>query len=244
MFPHSLIDALRGRLAKRRMRTYSKLTAEQAFDRIYERGTWSNGGQELSGGGSYGEVAEKYIEYVAGFIEAHEIKTILDVGCGDFNIGARIAAHAERYYAVDVSGKIIALNRSRYAALSNVEFHQADACLDALVKTDLLTVRQVLQHLTNNQIEMILRNIERTAPRYVLIAEHLGDQTGSFRPNLDLPNHSADTRVVIGSGVVLNAPPFSRAAELVAEIPLAAEQRRSAAVPEALGVFLLRLGNP
>ncbi len=241
MFPQSLIRDIRHRIAKRRMRALANLSMEEAFDQIYERGTWSGGSGELSGGGSYGRVAAEYLAFLTAFIQEHDVHSVLDIGCGDFNIGAQIAPHVERYFAFDVSARIIDINKSRFAGLSNVEFRQVNACTEPLVKTDLVTVRQVLQHLTNAQIEMILQNIERTSPRFVLVAEHISAQTDAFRPNLDLPSHSSDTRVAIASGVVLNAPPFSREAALVASIPLGGYQKSQRGPADVLGVFLLRL---
>jgi SAM-dependent methyltransferase len=222
------------------MRLLANLSIEEAFDQIYERGTWSGGSGELSGGGSYGRVADEYVAFVTAFIKEHNVRTVLDIGCGDFNIGARIAPQVTRYFAVDVSARIIALNTRRFASLSNVEFRQLNACTEPLAQTDLVTVRQVLQHLTNAQIEMILKNIERTSPKFALVSEHLCGHSRSFRPNLDLPSHSADTRVAIGSSVVPSAPPFSRQAALVASIPMAGYQRSKDPPGEVLGVFFWR----
>ena len=95
MFPNSLLKAIRHRVAKRRMREFSDLPIAEAFDRIYERGTWSDGSAELSGGGSYGSLADDYVALLAEFIEEHRIESIIDIGCGDFNIGSRIAGIPE-----------------------------------------------------------------------------------------------------------------------------------------------------
>jgi SAM-dependent methyltransferase len=236
MFPKSLLKGMRHRLARRRMRELSNLSIEDAFDHIYERRIWANGGEELSGGGSYGRMADEYVAFLTEFVAEHDIQSILDIGCGDFNIGSRIAPRVARYHAVDVSARIVDLNRRRFSSLTNVEFRQVNACTEPLERADLVTVRQVFQHLTNAQINMILRNIERAGPTFALITEHLSEQTPRFRPNLDLPSHSALTRVAIGSGVVLNAPPFSRQTRLLKTIPLGTA---GSAAGEALAVFLL-----
>jgi SAM-dependent methyltransferase len=236
MFPQSLLKGIRHRLARRRMRELSNLSIEEAFDHIYEQRIWANGSDELSGGGSYGRMADEYVAFLTAFIGKHRIQSILDIGCGDFNVGSRIAPRVARYHAVDVSARIVEMNKSRFSALTNVEFRQANACTEPLTNADLVTVRQVFQHLTNAQIAMILQNIERTGPKFALITEHLSERTPGFRPNLDLPSHSSLTRVAIGSGVVLNAPPFSRQAPLVASIPLTTA---GGAGGEALAIFLL-----
>ena len=222
------------------MRNLSNLSIEEAFDQIYERGTWSGGDEQLSGGGSYGRVADEYVAFLSAFIKEHNVQSILDIGCGDFNIGARIAPQVARYHAIDVSARIIAINKKRFASLTNVDFRQVNACKEPLVNTDLVTVCQVLQHLTNAQIEMILKNIERTGPKFALITEHQSEETRDFRPNLDLPSHSSQTRVAIGSSVVLNAPPFSRETSLAAGILLSAGETLQGTRAEVLSIFLLR----
>jgi SAM-dependent methyltransferase len=235
--PQNLLKAIRQHIAKLKMREFAGLPIEAAFDRIYERGTWSNQGEELSGGGSYGKVADDYVAFLTAFIQERAVESILDIGCGDFNIGSRIAPLVERYTALDVSGRIIELNKRRFSALANVEFRRADACTEPLPKADLITLRQVLQHLTNAQIEMILRNFERSGTRFALVTEHLAAQTPRFRANADLPAHSALTRVALGSGVVLNAPPFNREAPLVRSIPLS--ERAPKHENEVLNIYLL-----
>jgi 2-polyprenyl-3-methyl-5-hydroxy-6-metoxy-1,4-benzoquinol methylase len=239
MFAQFLLKSIRHRLARRRMVNMSNLSIEDVFDKIYEQGAWSNDSGELSGSGSYGHAADEYVAFLTAFVKEQDIQSILDIGCGDFNIGARVAPHVPCYHAVDVSARIIAINKSRFASMTNVDFRQVNACTEPLVKADLVTVRQVLQHLTNAQIEMILKNIERTEPKFALITEHLSEQTRSFRPNLDLPSHTAHTRVAIGSGVVLNAPPFSRQAPLIASIALPAAETSKGIGTEVLGIFLL-----
>jgi 2-polyprenyl-3-methyl-5-hydroxy-6-metoxy-1,4-benzoquinol methylase len=236
MFPQSLLNNIRHRLARRRMQALSNLSIEEAFDHIYERRIWANGSDELSGGGSYGRTADEYVAFLTEFIGKHSLQSILDIGCGDFNIGSRIAPRVARYHAVDISARIIDFNKSRFSSLKNVEFRQVNACTEPLARAELVTVRQVFQHLTNAQITLILQNIERTTPKFVLITEHLSERSPGFRPNLDLPSHSALTRVAIGSGVVLNAPPFSRQARRVASIPLTTA---GGAAGEALAIFLM-----
>lgn len=235
-----LTNSIRRRLALRRMRELSGLSIEEAFDQIYEREIWSNKTNELSGGGSYGAVADEYVAFLKTFIEERDVRSVLDIGCGDFNVGARIAPHVSHYFAFDVSSRIIAINKDRFAGMANVEFRQANACVAPLVKTDLITVRQVFQHLTNEQIEMMLKNIERTDPKYILVTEHLSEQTGGFRPNVDLPSHSSHTRVALNSGVVLSEPPFSRQASLAASISLPESESVSGARGEVLKIFLMR----
>ncbi len=213
---------LRRALTRLRMRRLQHLPIGAAFDEIYRQGIWSQSKGEPSGGGSYGDLADRYVDAVLGYIRERGVRSVLDIGCGDFNIGARIAPHVEAYYAYDVSAEIIDRNRLRFENLANVEFRCANACSDALPRADLVTVRQVLQHLTNAQIADILRNVDRTGAPHVLVTEHALDYSrpNALRPNLDLPSHSAGTRIALGSSVVLSAPPFLRKTRTFASFPL------------------------
>lgn len=213
---------LRHAVARFRLRRLQHLPIGAAFDEIYKKGIWSQSKDEPSGGGSYGAVAERYVATVRAFIEEHRIRSVLDIGCGDFNIGARVSEGVDIYHAFDVSAEIIRRNQERFSHLRNVRFRCVNACSDALPQADLVTVRQVLQHLTNAQIADILTNIERTKAKHILITEHALDynQARARRPNLDLPSHSAGTRIALGSSVDLGAPPFLRKTRTLLSYPL------------------------
>jgi hypothetical protein len=81
--------------------------------------------------------------------------------------------------------------------------------------TELILIRQVLQHLTNGQIQNILKNIEASKWRRVLITEHVSNPENNRTPNLDLPSHTVRTRVALGSGVFIDKPPFNAAANRI-----------------------------
>jgi hypothetical protein len=202
---------------KQRYLDPEKLSLEESFEYIYLHGLWAGGGSSmLSGTGSYGFWAEKFVYLVKDFIRKHDIHTITDIGCGDFNIGCQICPLVEHYNALDISREIIRINTERFRELPNVTFRQANACADPLPRADLAIVRQVLQHLTNAQIEAILQNVAQTGFRFVLIAEHLPPDDKLVKPNLDLPAQSVGLRLNFGSGIYLDQPPFLRPVQRIA----------------------------
>jgi SAM-dependent methyltransferase len=204
-------------LLRRRESSLSKLSLPGAFNAIYRRHVW--GRDKPSGAGSYGTWAREYVSYVLDFVAARDIRTVYDAGCGDFNVGAQLAPHIAGYIASDISEVIITRNRKIFGHLHNVEFLNANICEDPIPNVDLVIVRQVFQHLTNAQIELALANIEKSRPRYIIVADHVTKTEKMLSPNLDLPTHSFSTRVSKQSGVVLSASPFSRHATLVKSIP-------------------------
>lgn len=229
---------LRELIARRRIACTAEDSIAQTFDRIYREGRWAQDASSESGGGSAGVAADAYVALLEAFIARERIGSIVDIGCGDFQIGARIAPRVNVYTALDVSSEIIARNLVRHRSMPNVVFRVHDAVVAPLPRADLVTVRQVFQHLTNAQIGAILANIEQSGARHLLVTEHVPDPLA--RPNRDLPNQTAATRVAFGSGVDITMPPFSREAELIATIALPAHLASDRGAREVLRVHWRR----
>lgn len=139
---------------------------------------------------------------------------ILDVGCGDFTIGARLAELANRYMACDVVAPLIERNRKRFRR-DGLEFHVLDATQTALPTADVAVIRQVLQHLSNEQIVRVLEHLPERCS-YLVVTEEIPAKP-DFVPNRDMAS-GPGVRADQGSGVVLTAKPFSLAT--VAEVVL------------------------
>jgi hypothetical protein len=78
---------------------------------------------------------------------------------------------------------------------------------DELPPADLAIVRQVLQHLSNAEIEAFVGRLNASKPcKYLLVTEHV--PSGDFQSNADYSTGS-DIRIRIGSGVVLHEAPFN-----------------------------------
>ncbi|HZQ91815.1 MAG TPA: class I SAM-dependent methyltransferase [Terriglobales bacterium] len=204
--------AHRVRHLRRTRAEYRKLTVEEAFSRIYASGAWGNG----SGAGSDSQFSDVYIGYIREFISRHDIARIVDIGCGDFRVGSRLAQLAP-YTGIDIVPALIEGNRSRFP---EVDFRTGNVVSGSLPELpdssrSLATVRQVLQHLSNEEIGAALENLKRY--RYVLITEHV--PSFPFVPNLDKP-HGPDTRNDDSSGVDITAPPFRVQADVVLTMPL------------------------
>jgi SAM-dependent methyltransferase len=196
------------RLSVNRRRNRRK-TAAAVFDRIYETGAWGGSREHPNSGlGSRGQVVEKFVSQISGFIASKNAKSIVDIGCGDFHVAQKLLAVAGedvKYVGIDVSSVVIDHNRKLYSG-QNVNFLCGDASEMSLPTADVCLIRQVLQHLSNAQIMKIC---ERCAKyKYVIVTEHYPPEDRSFRANLDKP-HGADTRLIDNSAVILDKPPFN-----------------------------------
>jgi SAM-dependent methyltransferase len=215
ILPKSVLQAREARLTRRRDREFSQLSAKDAFTKIYSEGLWgrSNSNQDSfsSGSGSRSrDVVVTYIDAVERFLTSLGKKPdVVDLGCGDFFVGSKIRHRCGGYIACDIVESLIARNVDVYRDMG-VDFRVLDITSDELPGGDLVFVRQVLQHLSN---QLILDAIPRIQSKYkyLLLTEHL-PASNSFTPNIDKPT-GPDTRLRFESGVVLTRPPFNMQAQ-------------------------------
>ena len=160
-----------------------------------------------SGPGSYGDHAKKYVNCINNFIVRNGINSITDVGCGDFTIGSQITIQNPdlNYNACDVVKYIIDDNHQKFGS-KKIKFYHLDAAKDSLPSADLLTIRQVLQHLSNKEIKKILSKANKY--KYVIVTEHLLKDEYVKKYNRDKPT-GPDIRLIDNSGVYINKPPFN-----------------------------------
>lgn len=179
---------------------------KEAMQQVYSEHLW---GGELhdfySGEGSHEpEFVEPYIKMVTNFLNSfNDPITICDLGCGDFNIGKELCPYTEKYIAVDIVPELIERNKKLFRA-DNLEFHCIDISKDDLPKADCVILRQVLQHLSNKEVEQIITKLSNY--KYVLLTEHIPG--GKFEPNIDIISGQG-TRLKKNSGINLLAPPFN-----------------------------------
>ena len=209
-----IISRLKARLAMAASRESDNV---EIFSRIYRKKVWSTGdarGRDFwSGAGSTGAFTREYEQAVVRFIRQHQINMIVDLGCGDFQVGQRILAEADcSYIGVDVVPDLIARN-NRLFGNDRVAFICADISLEELPDGDLCLIRQVLQHLDNATVEQVLKNVAKYP--WVIITE-----SQRIRPkvvNRDIKTGSW-TRTQFDSGLYFDQPPFSREIETLLDV--------------------------
>lgn len=207
-------------LAKRDQKRFQNLPVKQQFTRIYKEQLWGRSPEKnepfYSGSGSHATaVVDTYVNAVQTFLSSLGGRpSAVDLGCGDFAIGARLRHLCSTYMACDIVEPLIEFNRSRYVPL-HVDFRTLDLTQDELPTGDVAFLRQVLQHLSNAQIARVLERVTHNF-RYLIVSEHL-PRTQGFQPNVD-KKPGPDIRVWFGSGVVITAPPFNVAPKEAIEL--------------------------
>ena len=143
---------------------------------------------------------------------------MVDLGCGDFNVGSKYQEFCGNYVACDVVPSLIDFNKEKYKT-SNVDFRVLDLAEDDLPKADVVFIRQVLQHLSNRHIQNAIPKIA-SSYKFLVLTEHLPD-SNTFIPNRDKPA-GPGVRPALNSGLVLTKPPFNlkvKSERVLCEVP-------------------------
>jgi SAM-dependent methyltransferase len=154
------------------------------FDKIYSHNRWGFG----SGHGSLPKVTEGYRRFVQDFIREHRVQTVVDFGCGDWQISRLMDWAGVEYLGLDVAQSVIENNRATYGG-QNVRFELAPDHFNDVPTADLLIVKDVLQHLPDEMIHRFMAQVVRRF-RFALItnciepasARNRDIQAGEFRP--------------------------------------------------------------
>jgi SAM-dependent methyltransferase len=190
----------------RRMRAANATrTSEEVFTAVYRDAVWGEGEAFDSGSGSRGEPAERYASLIRSLVQDFGVRSAVDVGCGDFRVAKRFAGSLADYVGLDVVGPVVEQNNARYGR-PGVSFARLDAARDELPDADLCLIRQVLQHLSNEQIAGVLGRCRKYP--LVVVSEHRPRAAAGVRPNIDKP-HGPDTRLDRNSWVDIRQEPFA-----------------------------------
>lgn len=178
---------------------------KNVMDQIYEKHLW--GGDEFdfySGIGSHDpEIINPYLEVLITFLKSQNPPLVVcDLGCGDFNIGKHLTPYCKKHIAVDIVKNLIDRNKKLYQE-DNLEFSCLDIAKDELPSGDCIILRQVLQHLSNAEIQQVLNKIGTY--KYLIITEHI--PLSKFTPNKDILSGQG-IRLKHNSGVNILETPF------------------------------------
>lgn len=176
------------------------------MEQIYKQHFW--GGKDFdfySGEGSHNpKIIQPYIEAVINFLKSYNGElSICDLGCGDFNVGKQLVPFTSKFIAVDIVDDLIERNKRLFKAKQLI-FKCLDIAQDELPKADGVIVRQVFQHLSNQEIQQVLDKL--SIYKYLILTEHI--PIGPFTPNINIITNSQN-RLKHHSGVDILAEPFN-----------------------------------
>lgn len=151
---------------------------EAVFSKIYADGSWGRG----SGPGSNPDVLADYRAFLERIIRLNNIRTVVDVGCGDWQFSRFVNFGQAQYLGLDLVDSVVSANNAAYGS-DRIEFKRAPADPHDIPAGDLIIMKDVLQHLPNEQI-MTYREIIKTKFRYALITN--SRRKGDDPVNIDI----------------------------------------------------------
>jgi SAM-dependent methyltransferase len=179
---------------------------KDAMEQVYEMKLWGgNTSNFYSGAGSHDpEMVHPYVAILISFLISFKSPlTVCDLGCGDFNVGKELIKYTKKYVAVDIVADLISYNKEKFKE-ENLEFHCLDIAVDDLPSGDCALLKQVLQHLSNAEVQRIVNKL--TDFKYVILTEHV--PYGDFTPNKDIISGQG-IRLKKQSGLNVLAQPFN-----------------------------------
>jgi len=135
------------------------------WDHRYQRGG-------DSGGGSVGPFARFKAEVLNRFVAKHDVRSVIEFGCGD---GNQLAwGEYPRYIGLDVAPKAVALCRRRFADDPTKTFYVCGPGgaegLDGPLRADLALSLDVIYHLVEDDVfEAYMRQLFAAAERFVIV---------------------------------------------------------------------------
>jgi SAM-dependent methyltransferase len=148
------------------------MKSSEVFDDIYRKSTWGF----QSGPGSDPVAAKPWIDIVNGYLSLPDVVKVLDIGCGDWRLGEMYNLENKKYIGIDVSDEALTIARKK-AKHGAIFMHDDAATMKIEGEVDLILIKDVLQHLPNATIEIIMDKI-LTHARYALICNDIGTGNG------------------------------------------------------------------
>jgi SAM-dependent methyltransferase len=144
------------------------MNRREAFDNIYLKNVWGY----KSGPGSDPDFAKRWIDVVNSFLAQEDIKTVIDIGCGDWRIAKNFNLQGKDYTGVEISTVIF--NETVLNSAENIKFINDDFETLDIHDADLIIIKDVLQHLTIESINNIVNKIMNKS-RYALFCDDMSD---------------------------------------------------------------------
>ncbi len=179
---------------------------ETVFTELYDKKLWGvNADGGVCGSGSTLAATEQYRAFLTKFLQTRQIQSVVDFGCGDWAFSHAIPWGHIEYTGLDVVKSLIDLNQQKFSK-PNIHFIHADGLSHELPAADLLICKDVLQHLSNEDVLQFLGQLNKF--KYCLITNDTDPATQtSDNPNIVSGNHR---------WIDLTRPPFSvRAAKVM-----------------------------
>jgi len=143
---------------------------ENVFSKIHTDNAWQFK-ESRSGGGSLISTTKTIREQLPILWKQYDVKTFLDIPCGDYNWMKEVEKKDIVYIGGDIVDKLIEQNNEKYSS-ENVSFKVIDLTKDEIPTVDMIFCKDCLQHLSYEKIFKALNNFKISKSKYLLITSY------------------------------------------------------------------------
>jgi len=143
-------------------------------------------GGSVNGPGSSLGCTEPIVERLPALLHRHQLTTMLDVGCGDWNWMRHVDLTGIDYTGWDVDIAQVARNRKLFGDRARFDAENI-LTVEDMPRYDVILCRDVLAHLPNEHILAVLDRFRASGSRYLLASTYPG-ASNEFEYN---PEHFA-----------------------------------------------------
>ena len=118
--------------------------------------------ESLSGPCSHLNNTNETVKLLSKFIKKYNIKSILDLGCGDWNWFKLVDSNGATYEGWDAHIDMINMNKKKYST-DKITFNTKDIITEEYPKVDLIICRDVLFHLDLKFSTSVIEKVKSTA---------------------------------------------------------------------------------
>ncbi len=145
------------------------LLNQALFSYIYDENGWGCD-ESRSGQGSTLRRTRKIRQELPKLLTKLDAKILIDAACGDFNWMKEVdLSMLDLYIGLDVVPQAIEDNIKKYGSRKRL-FFTVDLTAFPLPKVDVILCRDCIQHLTDENIFSLIRNIKKSNSTYVLFS--------------------------------------------------------------------------
>lgn len=127
------------------------------FTKTYEQQWWGLG--QGSGIGSSATATKLYRKLLEDVLQKQQVKSVLDLGCGDWRFSQLVHWGDVSYTGIDVVPHVVQKLRNKFNK-PNWQFIEADITTCELPPADLVLIKDVMQHWPNDTIKTFLPKLK------------------------------------------------------------------------------------
>lgn len=193
------------------VKNFAGRSAPEIFRDIYHLNAWGSA-ESRSGSGSTLAYTAKLRKELPEFLKMHDVRSMVDIPCGDFNWMRRVNLSGIQYTGLDVVPEIVANNQKKFAGSSRA-FDLCDVLSERPPQADLIFCRDLLIHFSYSDALAALRNMVASGSTWLLTTTYRQgrnrpESTGGFyRINLEeAPFSLSEPEAVLADGAGKSAP--------------------------------------